>query len=237
MVFCIIGIFCGCASEVPSNEKPMYGNVPFTERQQKLNEQFIQNVILEAGGKEVGSERAIKLAWQYCYSGDPKTGMKRFNQAWLLNPNNAEAYYGYAVFASVQSKRGEGISFYKRVLELNPNHSMALANLARSYIDKAQAFRPKKFFEPKIKELLGEAIGLLEKASQTTQISRADLRLTTPEMELSYIYFQWARALALNREYAKAWEKVKLSRAIAGDKAVDNSFVTQLSRLMPEPKN
>ena len=240
LVFSIVFILCsGYSRELSANEQPMYGNKPFTEEQKKLNDQVVSEVIKGAGSKQAALERTIKLAWQYFYEkNDPETAMKRFNQAWLIDPNNDEVFYGFGFLTSVQGKTAEAIPLYKKALELNPNHPMALANLARSYKDKAyDLYLKKRMGEPdqEVKTILGEAVTLYEKASQTATTGSA-LRLTSLESDLSYIYYQWAVALEFNGEYAKAWQKIKLSRKNGGDRVIEPGFIKELSRFMPEPQ-
>ena len=232
-------ILCtGCSREISANDQPMYGNKPFTEEQKRFNDQVVNAVIAGAGSKQAALERTIKLAWQYFYKNDPDTAMKRFNQAWLIDPNNDEIFYGFGFLMSVQGKRDDAISLYKKALALNPNHPMALANLARSYKDQAYAlYGKKRLAEPdaEVKRVLSEALMLYEKASQAA-ISSSALRLTSLDDELSYIYYQWAVALEFNGEYAKAWQKIKLSRKHDGAKLIEPGFIKELSQFMPEPQ-
>jgi len=45
-----------------------------------------------------GSDKSVQLGWQYFFSKhDIATAMKRFNQAWLLDPDNGNAFHGFAV--------------------------------------------------------------------------------------------------------------------------------------------
>jgi Tfp pilus assembly protein PilF len=216
----------------------MYGNAPLTKELEKCNEEFIRCATKEGASREAASQGVIKLAWQYFYKKDLKTAMRRFNQAWLLDPNNAEAFYGFGVLVSLQGKTDQAASFYKKALELNPNHPMALANLARSYKDKAyDLYRKKRLQYPddEVKRIMGEALALYEKASQVATAG-SDLRLTDLDSDLSYIYYQWAVALEFNGEYAKAWEKVKFSRKHGGTKIIEPDFIKELSKFMPEPK-
>jgi len=241
ILFLVYCTFCAISygEEIPTNERPMYGNIPMTDEEKKCNENFINEAIQKAGSREAAAQSAIKLAWQYFYNNDPRTAMKRFNQAWLLDPNNAEVFYGFGILTSLQGKADEAISLYKKALELNPNHPMALANLARSYRDKAYALYCKKELEypdDEVKRILGEALALYEKASQAATTG-SDLRLTDLDSDLRYIYYQWAVALEFNGEYAKAWEKIKLSRKHGGEKLIEPGFIEELSHFMPEPKD
>lgn len=231
-------LYFGCSAGPSMNEEPMYGNKPFSEEQKKLNGQVVEGVIKEAGSRQAALEKTIRLAWQYFYEkNDLPTAMKRFNQAWLIEPNNDEVFYGFAFLLSVRGRTDEAVSFYKKALEINPNHPMALANLARSYKDQSYAlYQRKQLSTPdvEVKNIIEEALVLYEKASQAAT-SGSEVRLTSLESDLSYIYYQWAIALEFNGEYAKAWEKIKLSRKYGGDRIVEPGFIQELSRFMAEP--
>lgn len=217
----------------------MYGNIPFTAEEVKLNEELINGLIQKSGSREEAAKHAIKLGWQYFYNNDPKTGMKRLNQAWLLDPNNVEIFYGFGFLVSLQGKTDEAITLYKKALELNPKHAMTLADLGRLYKDRAYALYIKKRIadpDAEVKGALKEALALYEKAIQSGAVSGSDLRLSDLDRDLRYIYYQWAVALEFNGEYAKAWEKIKLSRQHGGEIIIEPAFIRELSRFMPEPK-
>lgn len=218
----------------------MYGNSPFTPEEIKSNEELISAAIQKSGSREEAAKRAIKIGWQYYfYKNDPKTAMKRFNQAWLLDPSNAEVYYGFGFLMAVQRKTSEAAYFYGKTLEINPNHSMALANLGWTYKDRAYALYIKKRIagpDAEVKAILREALLLYKKAIQLGVDSGSDLRLSDIDRDLRYIYYEWAITLEFNGEYAKAWEKIKLSRQHGGDIIIEPAFIKELSHFMPEPK-
>ena len=116
--------FCSCSREVPINERPMYGNVPFTPKVQKANEQFIKETE-QLGSKEYGAEQMVRLALDFYHKGDLAMAMKRYNQAWLLNPNNADIYFGFARIAEKKNNLDEAIDMYTRAIKLNPNYNIA----------------------------------------------------------------------------------------------------------------
>ena len=74
-------------------------------------------------------------------------------------------------------------------------------------------------------DLYKEALSAYEQAS----------RLTKKDDELSYIYYQWAVGLAVNRDYRGAWEKVHLSKTHGGQ-YIEEGFIRQLSQDMPDPQ-
>ena len=92
-------------SKKAKNTLPMYGglDVVKTPFQLELDKKFIQNGIQIAGSREKACQDVIRWAWEFVNQGALLTAMRRFNQAWLLDPNNPEVYKG---FATVLRKQG-----------------------------------------------------------------------------------------------------------------------------------
>jgi len=202
----------------------MYGNIPGTPQQKECDEELIQSTVKQFGSRKAAGEAAIQLAWEYYNNKhDPKTAMKRFNQAWLLDPSNADAYYGFGFLVAGQGKNDEAIKFYKKALELNPKHAMAMCHLALQYYKKAYQFH-RKNMQKDSNQFLNEALFLYEEASQYATIGT----------DLGYIYYLWAVSLTTYGDYAKAWEKIKLSQRYDG-RFIEPSFIPELSKFMPEP--
>lgn len=83
---------------LPSNEQPMFGSVPRTPEMIQADKEFISKVERDGYSRAQGSDKSVELGWQYLMQKhDLQTAMKRFNQAWLLDPNNGNAYHGMAV--------------------------------------------------------------------------------------------------------------------------------------------
>ena len=81
----------------PIDEQPQYGEAPLTAEVQKANDQFVQEVIQAYKSKELALEGGLKWAWKLYEQADYSTSMKRFNEAWLLDRNNPEVFYGYSL--------------------------------------------------------------------------------------------------------------------------------------------
>lgn len=216
----------------PDNEIPMYGDAAIDAEPEKSPPRIPLDENKEGIFKDT-----IQLAWKYFYHKDYKTSMKRFNQAWMIDPVSAEVYYGFGVLLSLDGKIDQAIPFYKKAIQLDSHHPMALANLGRSYFSKAYAIYMKKdsvHSNGEINTLLKSALELYEKAAQSATAD-SEIRLSTAKEDLSYIYYQWAIAFELNGQYAMAWEKIKLCRQNEGDHLIEPGFIQELSQLMPEP--
>ena len=46
---------------------------------------------------KANSKSAAELGWKYYYSGDLDTAIKRFNQAWMFDRENVDAFWGFGL--------------------------------------------------------------------------------------------------------------------------------------------
>lgn len=109
------------------NTKPMYGEAPKSKDQIANDEKFIETVVNQFGTRVAASEKYIEIAWRYYYNDSLIVAMKRFNQAWMLNPENPDSYYGFGSLIeskgdTIEAKRLYNIGFkkdksYKRALQ------------------------------------------------------------------------------------------------------------------------
>jgi Tfp pilus assembly protein PilF len=82
------------AASYPLNEQPMFARQSKTPAEQK----FFDSVAKLGYSRPQGSDKSVQLGWQYFFSKhDIATAMKRFNQAWLLDPDNGDAFHGFAL--------------------------------------------------------------------------------------------------------------------------------------------
>jgi tetratricopeptide (TPR) repeat protein len=91
LIFVIVVLYPAYATERQINEMPMYGG------------QHNPDV---ATNKE-SSKSAAQLGWKYYYSGDLDTAMKRFNQAWMFDRENADVYWGFGLIMGQKASQEE----------------------------------------------------------------------------------------------------------------------------------
>lgn len=120
------------------NSSPMYGDGKFTTDQKIANKNFIQYAIMESGSRKKASVNCAELGWSYYYKKESVTSMKRFNQAWLLDPLNPSVYHGFGVLLGDSDKLNEAIEMFDKALRLNPNDPSILGDKANAYVHKAQ---------------------------------------------------------------------------------------------------
>ena len=109
--FLLIGDF-SFGQEV-DNKVPMYGEIPKSEYHEKLDKEFIKDVVKKYGSKKEACEAHVDFGWRYYYNKDGVTSMKRFNQAWLLNPDNPDIYFGFAALTEAKGNQKEADRLYR----------------------------------------------------------------------------------------------------------------------------
>jgi tetratricopeptide (TPR) repeat protein len=113
LFFTIVLSSCETKGQNPDNTKPMYGEVIKSEEFIKIDEDFKKESLKQYKTIDSSVYVQINNAWYYFYNKDFKTAMKRFNQAWLLNPEFPDSYFGFAALMDIQNNEKESARFYK----------------------------------------------------------------------------------------------------------------------------
>lgn len=218
----------GCATQPtiqPDEILPMYGQpeVLRSNEQKRADEDFIKQATASFSGSR---ERASTALWRegeaLISHGNLDFAMKRYNQSWLLNPNNYLPYWGFGRVMAQQEKPDEAIRYLEKSLQLidDPYQKVALLS------DIAMVYSQKAFYTPI--ENATERARYFALANQNFEESiRMDA--TYPNS-----WRGWARSLYFEGRYAEAWGKVKKVREL--NAPVPTSFIKNLEEKMPEPK-
>lgn len=203
------------------DQQPMYGGMDRSAypELEAADKEFISAVTNEFGSREAASDRFVEQGVRFYRQDDYSMAMKRFNQAWLLNPKNPEAFWGFAVVYHDEGKVCEAKDMVDRALDLNLTKPIALADGGRIYTlcavsDKTLTQATKgQYFEKSEK---------LYKKAETAAPNH------------DYILGSWASALYWRGEYARSWEMVAKARRMGF--VFPGKFLDLLRDKMPEPK-
>lgn len=81
----------------PRAEQPMYGGIPANPAEQENDRRYIEEAARLAGDRGRAANMATDLGFRYFFRGDLAGAIRRFNQAWLLDAENGDAYHGMAL--------------------------------------------------------------------------------------------------------------------------------------------
>lgn len=114
------------AQSYPPNERPMNGGV------KQDDQKFIDSVIASGYTRKAGAQEAVARGFQSFEKRDYGPAMRRFNQAWVLDPDYAETYRGFAlVLIERDRKPAEAEAMFKKGAELPGASAGLLADYGR----------------------------------------------------------------------------------------------------------
>ena len=99
------------------NEVPMLGEKRLSQSLKEANLQFTEEMTRNGRSPEDGAKYAVSTGWNSYAMGDPSTAIMRFNQAWLLDENNREALWGFAVISLMRGELEDALRFYKEAID------------------------------------------------------------------------------------------------------------------------
>jgi tetratricopeptide (TPR) repeat protein len=183
----------------------------------------VASATVKVGSREAASELWVSEAEHHLNERNLDLAMRRYNQAWLLNPSNYKPYWGFGRVSLERDKFEESVQHMQKALELmrNPHQRPALlSDLGTAYSFWAASF-PQTAKE--------ERSRLFARANQSFQNAAG------ADPSYANTWRRWAVSLYREGDYAQAWVKVREARA-KNAPAFTPQFIRSLESQMPEPK-
>ena len=225
-LICLMFLSSGCAINrgTQIDNIPMYGQ-PKVERPEvlkKADEDFIKQATGGFGNREAASKAWYAQAEKFMSKGNVDYAMRRYNQSWLLNPNNYQPYWGFARVVAEQEKLDDAIEFLEKAKSLCDDNFQKVALLA----DAGTIYSYKADSIPKD--------NLNERARYFTLANQNFIESTTLDPKYSDSWLRWSHSLFREGKYSEAWEKLKKARSLGAKE--NDVYLKKLEEKMPEPK-
>jgi tetratricopeptide (TPR) repeat protein len=184
---------------------PMYGNVPKTDKQKRADQQLIDSYVLQEGTRQKASTMLIDIGFDYLSQGDLKTAMSRFNQAWLLDPNNSDVFWGWGSVYFYLRDYARARVQYDEGLSQNPSNPRLLTDKGTLYMGK--------FYDQKDTSALHTAVEFfsnsfaLDSANQNTTYKLSVAYFTLKDCENARKYYDICKQLGgkpISEHYTEA---------------------------------
>jgi len=124
------------------NLHPKYGHVEKTKKQKKADKKFIKTVLKLDSTRRKGSNRLIRLGFNFLYQNDIKTAMRRFNQAYLLDSTNTDIYWGYGAIYMTLGQFQKAKEQYEEGLKIDPDNTHILTDYGTYFMWQHSALEP-----------------------------------------------------------------------------------------------
>lgn len=195
---------------------PKYGGQSKTDQQRAADAKLFAEMDARfAGDRRKAAGEAASRGWASLRQGDPADAMRRFNQAWLLDPRSGVALWG---MGAVQGGKGDLSAAMQLFQEAEP-HMGADIDFA---VDHARTIGMAAA-ESNDAALLRDALARFERLHARAPAHTLNLQ-------------NWAITLFHAGNYPEAWKKVKLAEATGRRDAIDPAFVAALQAKMPRPR-
>jgi Tfp pilus assembly protein PilF len=179
-----------------SNEQPFFGFADKTSSQREADDKFVKALVQAAGTREKALEEVVKRGWRALGSAKYPEAALRFNQAYLVAPEQSVVYHGLAAIAQIRFNDLDYAEELFRIAQKQPNPlKMLNADYGRVLL---VAKRPK------------EAQPVLEQAVKDT-----------PDFGDAWINLAWARLQNGDRDAACGAADVAMKQRPSSNASVD----------------
>jgi tetratricopeptide (TPR) repeat protein len=213
------------AQSDPSDKLPMYGQpaIARPESLKKIDEDLIRDATFRFGNRQAASRALAEQGWASVRKGILDTAMRRFNEAWLLNPKNYQAFWGFGAVLSEQGKLAEAIEQLETARELvdDPRQRVALLSDLGA-----------------VHSSYGARLPADKQLDRARHFVIANSRFTESlEMDPNYArsWREWAFSLYEQERYSEAWVKAKRAMELNSE-PFPAGFLDTLRKKVPEAK-
>ena len=105
----------------PVNEQPFYGFIAKDAAQRAADESFVTAVIQATGSREKAFDETTNRGWRAIATGNAAVAAQRFNQAFLLAPEQSRVYHGLAAVAQIRFQDVDFAEELFRIARQQPN--------------------------------------------------------------------------------------------------------------------
>ena len=193
--------------------RPLFGGLTPAQATQLIGAAQLKAIAASFASPAEASAFFTTKGFDYLRENQPDTAVYRFNLAWLLNPQNAEAYRGLGIVASAQPTPDAAIGLLAQGLALAPTSSLLLSDLGTSYL--------LRYGQTKKKKDLQAGFDLLQRA-------------TAADPANAVAWQQLARAHYYQERYPDAWAAVHKGQALSVS-SLDFGLISDLLAKLPDP--
>jgi tetratricopeptide (TPR) repeat protein len=221
----LICVSWAAAQGDPTEKLPMYGQpgIARPESLKKVDEDFIRDATFRFGNRQAASRALAEQGWASVRKGMFDVAMRRFNEAWLLNPKNYQAFWGFGAVLSEQGKLAEAIEQLET---------------ARDLINDPKQRVPLLSDLGAVHSAYGARLPMDKQLDRAQHFITANNRFTESlEMDPNYArsWREWAISLYEQERYSEAWIKAKRALELNGE-PFPAGFLDSLKKKVPDAK-
>ena len=194
-----LGAALAMAQAQPAETLPMYGlpGIVSPDDLKKAGVLFAQQKTTEFGSPAATSRVWAAQGWASLRNGKPELALQQFNQAWLLDSQNYQAFWGFGAILSEQGRLGEAteqLEVASRLVDEPAQKVALLSDLGSVYSELAARL-------PEDKQL--------DRAQHFVSANRRFTESLEIDPNYAPSWREWAISLFRQERYSEAWIKAK----------------------------
>jgi tetratricopeptide (TPR) repeat protein len=204
------GLIAQAAGAADLSLLPKFGSASKSQAERAADAKLLAAIDQQYGGdRKRAAQDAATRGWIALRARNLDEAMRRFNQAWLIDPNSGQALWGMGAVQGLAGKTPESLDLFREAEPLmGDDIDFAVDSALTSGRAAAQSKEPEK-----IQEALDRFARLHQRAPQHA------LNLQN-----------WAIMLSELGSYEQAWEKIQLAQATPRAAHLDARFIAQLKQ-------
>jgi hypothetical protein len=128
----------------PARLQPLFGGLSVADATRLIGEKQLAAIAASFASRAEASTFFANKGYEYLGENQPDTAAYRFNLAWLLNPQNADAFRGLGILASRQPTPDAAIALLTQGLALAPANASILSDLGSSHLIRYNQTKKRK---------------------------------------------------------------------------------------------
>jgi hypothetical protein len=179
----LVGSLAGAghaAGRIPIDQVPMYGGMDRAANPtlKAGDEKLIADTTKHYGTRRKASMAFVNTAFNYYQQDNLDYAMRRFNQAWLIDPDNPEVYWGFSTVLHDKGEYCDGL----RLLEIG----VSKGPMQKGYMpDQAVLYAACALHSKSLSA--DQKAAHFAKSEDTFKAAEQEREVPKP-----YLYFQWA---------------------------------------------
>jgi tetratricopeptide (TPR) repeat protein len=220
-----LGAAFAMAQAQPAETLPMYGQpgIVRPDDLKKADAVFARQATTEYGSPGAASRVWAAQGWVSLRNGKPELALQKFNQAWLLNSQNYQVFWGFGAVLSEQGRLAEAIEQLEVANQLidEPAQKVALlSDLGSVYSELAARL-------PEDKQL--------DRAQYFVKANQCFAESLEIDPKYAPSWKEWAVSLYRQERYSEAWIKAKRAIELKAE-PFPAGFIDDLRKKNPELK-
>ena len=188
----------------------------------KADKDFIAKASSTFKDRDTASDAWAAQADEHMAKGELYHAMRRYNQAWLLNPDSYKPYWGFGRVTLARGNFEEAFQHFQKAKSLINDlyqKPALIADYGIAYHDKANSLKTAPLEQSKY-------FGLANKCFEES---------ITVDPTYATGWAQWAISLYFQGKYEEAWKKASKAQAL-NPNAVPAEFLKDLEQKLPPSK-